>query len=84
VVQDCADVLAGKGFYCNYGPKVAAVNDDELVFYVRGDRDAWLDDNAAERWGSAVITKPVSVSTMHAWLKDHPDAFIAAFAENTL
>ena len=84
VVQDCADLLSGKGFYCGYGQKVAAVNDDELVFYVRGDRDAWLEDNASERWGSAVITKPVSVNAMHAWLKDHPDAFIAAFADNSL
>ena len=84
VVQDCADLLSGKGFYCGYGEKVAAVNDDELVFYVRGDRDSWLEDNTSERWGNAVITKPVSVNAMHAWLKDHPDAFIAAFAENTL
>ena len=84
VVQDCADLLAGKGFYCAYGEKVAAVNDDMLTYYVRGDLDAWLEDNTAERWGSAVITKPVSVSAMHGWLKDHPDAFIAAVAENTL
>jgi hypothetical protein len=84
VVQDCADLLAGKGFYCAYGHKVAAVNDDLLTFYVRGDLDQWLEDNAAQRWGNAVITNPVSVSAMHAWLKDHPDAFIAAFAENTL
>ena len=84
VVQDCADVLAGKGFYCSYGEKVSAVNNDELTYYVRGDLDAWLEDNTAERWGNAVITKPVSVSTMHAWLKDHPDAFIAAISENTL
>ena len=84
VVQDCADLLSGKGFYCNYGPKVAAVNDDLLTFYVRGDIDQWLEDHTAQRWGNAVITGPVSVSAMHAWLKDHPDAFIAAFAENTL
>ena len=84
VVQDCTDLLAGKGFYCGYGGKVAAVNDDLLTYYVRGDRDAWLEDNTAESWGNAVITKPVSVSAMHAWLKDHPDAFIAAFAENSL
>jgi homoserine dehydrogenase len=84
VVQDCADLLSGKGFYCAYGPKVAAVNDDLLTFYVRGDMDQWLEEHTAQRWGNAVITGPVSVSAMHAWLKDHPDAFIAAFAENTL
>ena len=84
VVQDCADLLAGKGFYCGYGPKVSAVNDEKLTYYVRGDLDAWLEDKAAERWGNAVITRPVSVSDMHAWLKVHPDAFIAAIAEDAL
>ena len=84
VVQDCADLLAGKGFYCAYGPKVTAVNDDELIYYVRGDFDAWLEDVTAERWGNAVVTKPVRVSDMHQWLKGHPDAFIAAIAENNL
>ena len=84
VVQDCADLLAGKGFYCGYGPKVAAVNDEKLTYYVRGDLDAWLEDKAAERWGNAVITRPVSVNEMHAWLKVHPDAFIAAIAEDAV
>jgi homoserine dehydrogenase len=84
VVQDCADLLAGKGFYCTYGGKVAAVNDEKLTYYVRGDLNTWLEDNTAQRWGNAVITKPVSVSDMHAWLAEHPNAFIAAFAENNL
>ena len=84
VVQDCADLIAGKGFYSTYGAKVAAVNDEKLTYYVRGASDEWLESNAGQRWGDAVITKPVSVSAMHAWLKDHPDAFIAAFAENNL
>ena len=78
VVQDCADLLAGKGFYSPYGGKVSAENAIELRFYVRGDKDAWLEENAATTWGEAVITKGVSVNAMHAWLKDHPDAFIAA------
>ena len=84
VVQDCADLLAGKGFYSPYGPKVSAVNDGLLTYYVRGTADAWLTENTAEVWGNAVITKPVSVSDMHAWLKQNPEAFIAAFAENSL
>ena len=84
VVQDCADLIAGNGFYCAYGPKVAATNDDELCFYVRGASDPWLEANTAEQWGNAVITKAVSVNAMHAWLKENPDAFIAAVAENTL
>jgi hypothetical protein len=81
VVQDCTDLIAGGGFYSPYGPKVGAVNDDKLRYYVRGNKDAWLEKNAADCWGDAVITVPVSVSAMHAWLKANPDAFIAAFAE---
>ena len=81
VVQDCADVLAGKGFYSPYGEKVAAKNTDALSYYVSGATDAWLKDNTQETWGDAIITKPVSVETMHAWRKANPEAFIAAFAE---
>ena len=75
VVQDCADVLSGKGFYSPYGGKVAADNDCELSFYVRG--AAWPEETA-ETWGDAVITKPVSVSKIHAWRKENPNVFIAA------
>ena len=77
VLQDCVDILTGKGFYTPYGKKVSAVNDEMLRYYVRG--AAWED--AEESWGSAVITKPVSVSIMHAWRKENPSAFIAALAE---
>ena len=84
VVQDCADVLAGKGFYSPYGPKVDTVNTDELSYYVRGAQDAWLEQNKAEAWGDAIITKPVSVADMHAWRADHPGVFIAAFAPSEL
>ena len=81
VVQDCADVLAGKGFYSPYGEKVTAENSDTLRYYVSGAADAWLKENTAETWGDAVVTVPVSVDTIHAWRKANPDAFIAAFAE---
>ena len=81
VVQDCSDVMAGKGFYSPYGPKTPAANTDCLRFYVRGNADAWLSDNTAESWGNAVITKAVGVADMHAWLKEHPEAFIAAISE---
>ena len=74
VVQDCVDILAGKGFYSPYGGKVSAVNEEEMRYYVRGAQ--W--DDAEESWGSAVITKPVSVAAIHAWRKENPDAFIAA------
>ena len=78
VVQDCTDVLSGKGFYSPYGGKVAADNSLERRFYVRGAQDAWLEGNKQETWNDAVITKPVAVSAMHDWLKEHPGTFIAA------
>jgi len=81
VVQDCADVLAGRGFYSTYGAKTAAENTDTLRYYVSGAADAWLAEKTAERWNDAVITEPVSVEAMHAWRKNNPDAFIAALAE---
>jgi homoserine dehydrogenase len=84
VVQDCADVLAGKGFYSPYGPKTAAVNTDEMCYYVSGITDAWLEEKKAETWGNAIVTKPVAVSEMHAWRAANPTAFIAAIAENEL
>ena len=84
VVQDCADVLAGKGFYSPYGPKTKAVNTDTLSYYVSGVQDAWLEQNKVDSWGDAIITTPVSVSDMHAWRAAHPGAFIAAFAPNDL
>ena len=84
VVQDCADVLQGKGFYSPYGGKVAATNDTLLCFYVRGAEDAWLRENTAEHWGNAVVTKPVSVNEMHNWRKAHPDVFIAGLPANNI
>ena len=78
VVQDLADLLEGWGYYGTYGKRLAAVNDEKLRYYVRGDADAWLLDRKAENWGSAVITEPVSVAEMHMWLADHTGTFIAA------
>ena len=81
VVQDCCDILSGKGFYCPYGRKTAIDNSEKLTYYVRGEADAWLREHTAESWGEAVVTVPVAVSEMHDWLTKNPDAFIAAFAE---
>ena len=78
VIQDCVDVMNGKGFYSTYGEKVTVVNDDKVCYYVRGCQDAWLEENRKDTWGSAVITEPVSVGAMHSWLKEHPGAFVAA------
>ena len=76
VAQDCIDVLKGIGFYASYGAPVAANNDVQLQYYVRGAEVAA--DLVAEAWGEGVLTKPVSVSDMHAWLKENPAAFMAA------
>ena len=62
----------------NLDGKVAAENDCELSFYVRG--AAWPEE-AAKVWGEAVITKPVSVAAIHALRAEHKNAFIAAIAE---
>ena len=78
VVQDCADLLSGRGFYSPYGGKVSADNSVLLRYYVRGEQDAWLNKNKNELWGTAVVTAPVPVNEMHAWLKAHPGAFAAA------
>ena len=78
VMQDCADILAGKGFYSPYGGKVQATNTDKLSFYVRGAKDAWLEAQTAETWGEAIVTKPGPVNEMHSWLKNHPGTFLAA------
>ena len=74
VVQDLVDVLQGKGFYAPYGEKVAADNTEKLNWYVRG---SWQGE-VAETWGDAVVTNAVSVTEMHAWLKEKPEAFVAA------
>ena len=81
VVQDCVDFLRGQGFYCSYGSPVEITNDETMCYYVRGGSDAWLEANTAERWGEAVITKPVRVAEMHRFLAEHPDAFLAAMPE---
>ena len=84
VLQDCVDLLCGRGFYSPYGEKVQAANDEALCYYVRGEADSWLLSHKADAWGDAVITQPVSVAQMHAWLADHPNAFAAALPADTL
>ncbi|MGM9590238.1 MAG: homoserine dehydrogenase [Faecousia sp.] len=74
VVQDLVDLLEGKGFYSVYGDPVEVDNSDMLSWYVRG---GW-NGEVAETWGDAVITAPVPVNKMHAWIKENPEAFVAA------
>ena len=77
VVQDLVDLLEDKGFYSPYGEAVQVDNSECLTWYVRG---GW-NGEVKENWGDAVVTGPVSVAEMHAWRKENPEAFIAAFAD---
>jgi hypothetical protein len=75
------DLLAGRGFYGPCGEKTAVCNEETLCYYIRGNADAWLEANKAQTWGNAVVTGPVAVAEAHAWLKEHPEAFLAAIAK---
>ena len=81
VVQDCVDLLEGKGFYSPYGEKTEVSNQEEMCYYVRGEKDPWLEEHTREHWGSGVTTCPVSVQQIHSWHKAHPNAFLAALPE---
>ena len=76
VVQDLADVQAGKSFYAKAEKSVAAKNEKTLSFYVRG---PW-EGSVQEAWGEGVLTGPVAVREMHTWAKAHPEAFFAGLA----
>ena len=76
VVQDLADIRRGRGFYAPAGPKTAVHNRLEMCYYVRGDWDGPIREDLC----GAVITQPIAVADMHAWLREHPGAFIAALA----
>ena len=77
-VQDCVELLSGRGFYCPYGSKVTIDNSEKLRYYVRYGADPWLQSHTQEYWDQAVITEPVSVEELHTWLRSHPNAFAAA------
>ena len=78
VLQDLIDLLAGRGFYCPYGPKVSVDNSLCLRYYVRGGDLSVFAGKTAEKWGDAIITAPVSVDFIHRWLRENSGAFIAA------
>ena len=78
VVQDLVDLNNGTGFYAPYGEKVKVENQDELSYYIRGGDQSVFAGQVAETWNGAIVTKPVSVTEVHNWLKNNSDAFIAA------
>ncbi len=77
-VQDCVDEMGCRCFYTPYGRRAAAVNREEMTYYVRCPANAWPEEKTGERWGSGIITSPIPVEEIHAWLGQHPEAFIAA------
>ena len=79
VVQDCVDFLQGRGFYSPHGQKVSVENTEKLRYYVRGGK--WPAEKTRETWGNAIISQPVTVEYLHAWLNENPQAFAAALSE---
>lgn len=84
-VSDCVDIISGvKSFYTDKSEAVAVDNSAEAhSYYVRFDGDDEFIANAkSSDCGKGIITKPVSVSDMHAWAaeakKADPKLFIAA------
>ncbi len=80
VVQDCADLLEGKGFYCIYGSKMRAQNGGRMVFYVRDPQGALPEGTLLETWGDAHILE-TAIDALHTWRKAHSEAFIAAIPD---
>ena len=83
-IERSQDAITVTGLHL--GDRVTWDNDavaptEDHRYYVRGVKDSWLEENTESNWGSAVITKPVSVNEIHAWRKANPEAFIAALAE---
>ena len=78
VVQDCVDLIRGVGFYGPWGRQVSVDNGEACAYYVRGDTDSWLEANTRQLWDGAVVTRPVPVTDLHNWLREHPCTFAAA------
>ncbi len=78
VLQDCVDIRNGlKGFYTGTMEDRPVDNSSVIrPYYVRTERiDAWLQKRVARIMDSGIITKPVSVTEMHNWAKEHPGFF---------
>jgi len=78
VVQDLVDLTKGTGFYAPYGQQVKVENTEKLRYYVRGGDQSAFAGKIEDTWNGAIITKPVCVAEIHAWLKENSGAFIAA------
>ena len=76
VLQDCADILENKRFYCGCGAPAAVSNEKEMLFYVRGAHVP--DELVSQSWGSGVLTRPVAVGEFHRRMQTEHGAFFAA------
>ncbi len=80
VLQDCVDVRNGlTGFYTDV-LQDKPVDNTSVVrsYYVRTSSvDKWLQSRIERILDCGVLTKPVSVTEMHAWARQH-DCFIAS------
>ena len=80
VLQDCVDVRNGlTGFYTDVLCD-RPVDNTSVVrpYYVRTTTvDKWLQSRIERILDGAVLTKPVSVTEMHAWAREH-ECFIAS------
>ncbi len=83
VVQDCVGICQGrKGFYTRK-LEDRPVDNSSVVrpYYVRtAHMDSWLRERTMKIMDHGVILKPVSVTEMHNWAKEH-ECFFAALRD---
>ena len=80
-VEDVLDIMSGvKSFYTERAEPAKPDNSLEAhAYYVRCADDEWLDSVAVEKCGEGVVTEPVSVETMHAWVSKAKEVDPAVF-----
>ncbi|MBR4307966.1 MAG: homoserine dehydrogenase [Oscillospiraceae bacterium] len=84
VLQDCVEICNGAtGFYTNKLEDREIDNSSVLrCYYVKTDRiDTWLQKQVVKILDQGVLTKPVSVTEMHTWAKEHPSCFFASIRD---
>lgn len=82
VVEDLLELTKPAPVYYRDGLRAGqAVCTDVHPYYVRTDApDAWLEANTEKETDSYVLTKPVPVTQMHAWLQEQRLAGAQVFA----
>ena len=78
VLQDCVDIRNGlRGFYTDRLEDRPVDNSSVIrPYYVRTERmDSWMQKNVVKIMDHGVILRPVSVTQMHDWAREHPCFF---------